>query len=243
MIGGRSERWKWLRTASLAALGCTFALATLPGSAAAQFGVSTFSSSFSSQHAGAHADFSTSFSVEGEELGNPEQQLDDTSVTLPPGVVGNPLAIERCSPDALREADCAPASQVGVLELTAISCQGTKTTLTAAAEAGATQISVANAKSFCGEQITVGEGASAETASINSVVNASTIELRGPLAHSHEAGEPVKQLAESVTLSSPLFNMQPSRGDVATLGSPLFILDIYVQVSLGEDGRLVAGIG
>jgi hypothetical protein len=242
VIGGRSECWKWLRSASLAALGCMLALATLPGSAAAQFGVSTFSSSFSSQQAGAHADFSTSFSVEDEELGNPEQQLDDTSVTLPPGAIGNPLAVERCSPDALREADCAPASQVGVLELTAISCQGTKTTLTAAAEAGATQISVANAKSFCGEQVTVGEGALAESASINSVVNASTIELTAPLVHSHEAGEPVKQLAKSVTLSSPLFNTQPSRGDVATLGSPLFVLDIYVQVSLGEDGRLVAGI-
>ncbi len=241
-MGERLPCSRLLSIAVLAVLGSALSLGVLPSSAAAQFGISTFSNSFSSQQAGAHGDFSTGFSLNDEELGNPEEQLDDSSITLPPGVIGNPLAIERCSPEALQEADCGPESQVGVLELTVIVCRGTKTTLTAAAEAGATHISVANANAFCGEQVTVGEGASAETASIGSKPNANTIELTAPLTHSHEAGEPVKQLAEPLTLSVPLFNMQPSSGDVATFGSPLFILDIYVQVSLAENGQLVAGI-
>jgi hypothetical protein len=223
-------------------LGSALALGALPSSAAAQFGISTFSNSFSSQQAGAHGDFSTGFSLNDEELGNPEEQLNDSSITLPPGVIGNPLAIERCSPGALREGACGPGSQVGVLELTVMFCRGTKTTLTTAAEMGATRISVSNANAFCGREVTLGEGESAETASIASIPNATTIELAAPLAHSHEAGGPVKQLAEPLTLSIPLFNMQPSPGDVATLGAPLFIIDIYVQVSLAEDGRLVAEI-
>jgi hypothetical protein len=220
--------------------------ATAPGVAFAQFGVASFSSSISSYQAGAHVDFTTSFGLDTEALGNPDGQLRDVAITLPAGLAGNPSAIERCSLESLQALRCGPRAQVGELSLSGIGCRGVATTLEAPVEAGATTLTVPNAEGFCTEQvgnaITVGNGAAAETARVRSVLNATTLELQAPLEHPHSAGEPVTHLASATTASLPLFNVQPAPGHVATFAASLWIADIFVQVDLAEDGRLIATI-
>jgi hypothetical protein len=240
------------RRAARRGLVCALALALAagaaiaPGVAFAQFGVASFSSSLSSNQAGAHADFTASFALSTEALGNPDGQLRDVAVTLPSGLVGNASAIERCSLESLQELRCGPQAQVGELSFSGAYCPGVATTLQEPAEAGATTLAVANADAFCAEQagnvITVGDGASAETARIAAIVNATTLELQAPLAHGQPVGEPVTHLATAATVSLPLFNVQPAPGHVATFAASLLIADIFVQVDLGEDGRLVATI-
>lgn len=77
--------------------------------------------SLSSNQAGAHADLTTSFKLTrtGSE---PYAQTRDVEVALPPGMIGNPQAIPRCTVDQLgelpEESDCPIDSQVGVTEVT-----------------------------------------------------------------------------------------------------------------------------
>jgi hypothetical protein len=224
------------------------ASATAPGVAFAQFGVASFSSSLSSNQAGAHADFTTSFALNTEALGNPDEQLRDVAVTLPAGLIGNPSAIERCSLESLQELRCSPHAQVGELSLSlgGIGCRGVATTLVASVDAGATTLTVPNAEAFCAEQagnvITVGDGATAETATVRSIPSSTTLEMQTPLEHAHSAGEPVTHLASATTDSLPLFNIQPAPGHVATFAASLLIADVFVQVDVGEDGSLIATI-
>jgi hypothetical protein len=230
---------------SLAAalLVCAILVLAIPDVASAQFGVASFDTSLSSSQAGAHADFSTGFMLQTEALGNPTQQLRDASITLPPGLIGNPLALERCPVETLERWECGAASQVGSIEITATVCRGIGTKLTASAESGATTITVPDAKAFCGDApITIGEGAEAETAYINDVINPTTLELLAPLQRSHPAGEAVTQVATSSSESLPLFNIEPSPGHVATFATSAFLADVFVQVDVGADGRLVATI-
>jgi hypothetical protein len=220
------------------------AFAAAPNIAQAQFGMTSFGVALSTSQAGAHADVSTSFALNTEALGNPVGQLRDASITLPPGVIGNPQAIERCSIKSLQEFACARDSQVGVLSASGLSCQGVSSPLQAPAEAGATTLAVPNAEAFCAEQesntVTIGTGASTEQARIANIVNATTLELTAPLQHQHAAGEPVIHVAKVTTGSIPLFNLQPSAGHVATFGASLIFTDLFVQVSVGPAGRLTA---
>jgi hypothetical protein len=222
------------------------ASAAAPGVAFAQFGVASFGSSLSSDQAGAHADFTTSFALNTEALGNPEGQLRDVAITLPAGLIGDPSAIERCSLESLQALHCGPRAQVGELSLSGAGCRGLATALEAPVEAGATTLEVPNAEAFCAEQagnlITVGDGPAAETARIRAVPDATTLELQAPLEHAHPAGEPVVHLASATTASFPLFNVQPAPGHVATFAASLLIADVLVQVDVGEDGRLIATI-
>ncbi|MGO9319217.1 MAG: hypothetical protein ACLQBY_00165 [Solirubrobacteraceae bacterium] len=223
-------------------------LAALPGSASAQFGVSSFSSSLASAQAGAHGDFSTTISLNTDALGNPEGQLKDVTVTLPEGLIGNPLAIERCSIQALDRFACPRTSQVGELGLSIIACKGVASHLSEAVEAGATTITVPNAKAFCFEEmlngnlITIGEGAEAETARIFNVPDANTIELWVPLERAHAAGASVRHSASPDTGGIPLFNVQPSPGHVATFAASVLLANVFVEVGVQPDGKLVATI-
>jgi hypothetical protein len=217
-----------------------------PELASAQFGVASFQGSLSSAQAGAHADFSTSFVLEADALGNPDGQLRDASVALPPGLIGNPLALEKCSMEALQSLQCGPAAQVGVLGITTTRCPGVAAMLLTPAEAGATTVTVTDANAFCTEPgsdlITIGEGAAAATARVAAVVNPTTLELSEPLTSAHSAGEDVAHVATRVSESLPLFNIQPSPGHVATFATSAIVADILVQVDVGADGRLVATI-
>jgi hypothetical protein len=224
-------------------------LAALPGSASAQFGVATFSGSLSTAQAGAHGDFSTTISLNTDALGNPEGQLKDVTMTLPEGLIGNPLAIERCSLQALSRFACPRASQVGELGLSIIACKGVVSHLGEAVEAGATTITVPNAKAFCFDEtfkqnnvITIGEGAEAETARIYYVPDASTIDLQAPLERAHPAGATVSHTATPNTGGIPLFNVQPSPGHVATFVASALLANVFVEVGVRPDGRLVATI-
>lgn len=219
-------------------------LAVAPTAAQADFGVASFATTVSTSQAGAHPDFSTSFTLNTEALGNPIGQIRDATTTLPPGLVGNPQATERCSIQNLETFACPRASQVGVISLAVVACQGVSTPLEAAAEAGATTVVVPNAEAFCteeaGDTITVGAGASAEQATVAEIVNSTTLRLVAPLTHSHPAGEPVTHIATASHATVSLFNVEPAAGQVATFAASLLFADIYVQLNVSTNGRLTA---
>jgi hypothetical protein len=225
-------------------------LAFTPSAASAAFGISSFSTSVSTAQAGAHADVTTAFALNTEALGNPIGQLRDATITLPPGLIGNPSASERCPIRDLETFACGRGSQVGVLGLGVVPCEGVSAPLLAEAEAGATKVSVANAYSFCSEAkygstsgtVTIGSGLSAEEATVASIVNSTTIELQAPLAHSHSAGEAVTHIAKPSTGTIPLYNVEPSPGHTATFAASLLGVDIFVQANVKPDGRLTATI-
>lgn len=213
-------------------------LAAAPASAHAQFGIASFSTTTSMSQAGAHADFSAGFAMNTEALGNPEGQLRDVTVALPPGVIGDPQAIERCSAKAFSTLKCSPGSQVGVMNTSFVVCPGVTSPLEVEAEAGASTINVVNATRFCateqggGNTITIGTGATADTVKIAYVNDSHTITLAEPLAHLHSLGEPVTHINQPVVAPIPLFNLQPSAGHVATFGASLLVANIMVQVDV-----------
>jgi hypothetical protein len=236
----------WLVTLAVLASGPAFS----PAVARAAFGVSSLSASVSTTQAGAHADLTTAFDLNTDALGNPIGQLRDATVTLPPGLVGNPTAIERCSVRSLETLACGRGSQVGVLSFAFIPCEGASAPLITEAEAGATTLHVGDAESFCSEEkdgetdgtITIGTGASAEEAQVASVLNETTLELLAPLAHAHPVGEAVTHVAKATQATIPLYNVEPTLGHVATFAASLLLTDVYVQVDVAADGRLTATI-
>jgi hypothetical protein len=223
---------------------CAFVLDS--STAFAQFGISSLASSMSTPQAGAHADFSASFALSTEPLGNPDGQLRDATFSLPTGLVGNPQAVERCPAEAFQRLNCKPTAQVGTLHLTIVTCHGASSPLEATAEAGSTTITVANAKEFCAEpsdnDVTVGSGANIESARIIAIVDATTLELEAPLASSHQAGEQLTHEATTATGSLPLFNLEPTPGHIATLGASLLVTGVLIQVNVDESGELKAAI-
>jgi hypothetical protein len=103
-----------------------------PSAHAASFGIQSFSASSSTRQAGAHADLSTSFTFNTDSLGNTVEQAKDVKVTLPPGVVGNPQAIPKCTDLDFQAFNCPADSQVGILNASFVTSPGVGTTLTAA---------------------------------------------------------------------------------------------------------------
>jgi hypothetical protein len=100
------------------------AIAAGPASAAEEFdkyAVEAVSASLSSNQAGAHADF-TSFFKLTRQSGEPFAKTRDIEVHLPPGMIGNPQGIPRCTVAQLGNAapnsECPTDSQVGVTEVT-----------------------------------------------------------------------------------------------------------------------------
>jgi hypothetical protein len=117
------------RTVLSAVLVTLVALLSATGSArgADEFGryaLESASASLSTNQAGAHADLTTDFSLtQTTEGGQPKAfaLTRDVEIELPPGVIGNPQAVPRCTVAQLgnlpEESECPFASQVGVTEI------------------------------------------------------------------------------------------------------------------------------
>jgi hypothetical protein len=223
-------------------------LAGGPTDAQAQFGVASLSGAFASTQAGAHSDFSTSLTLNRDELGNPEGQLKAAAFVLPKGASGNAQAIEQCTVASFQQADCARTSQVGELSLTVVRCPGAISQLQAPTEPGARRLAVSNAQAFCTEEgsnrITIGTGSAAETVTIASIVNGTTLELAAPMESAHQAGEGVTHIANLDSQAFPLYNIQPGAGHVATFAGALAapFAEVFIEVNVGGDGRLTATI-
>src|SRR5690349_247610 len=86
-----------------------------------KYAVESVSAALSSTQAGAHADLTTAFRLT-EEGGAPYGLTRDIVFALPPGVIGNPQGVPRCSVLQLgntpEESECPVASQVGISEIT-----------------------------------------------------------------------------------------------------------------------------
>jgi hypothetical protein len=90
----------------------------------------SFTSSSSSSQAGAHGDYTTGFSLSTDNLGNTVGQLKNVSISLPPGEVGDPQAIPRCTDNEFQDFNCPSDAQVGILNATFVTAPGSQTTLT-----------------------------------------------------------------------------------------------------------------
>src|SRR5918995_1520171 len=95
-----------------------------PATAADEFekyALESVSVELSSTQAGAHADLTTSFEL-SEKEGKPYAQTRDIEVQLPPGVIGNPQGIPRCTVEQLGtepvDSACPMDSQVGISQVT-----------------------------------------------------------------------------------------------------------------------------
>lgn len=225
------------------------AVGLVPAAARAQLGVSSFNMSLASQQAGAHADASMSFRLDASPLGNPISQLSDVALTLPRGLVGNPQAVPKCSLKTFEGYRCPPAAQVGFVQVDLVVCEGASIPLTAEAVAGATSISVPDAASVCEYQlhartITIGSGASQETATVTGVEYENyeygkiphTLLLAAPLEHTHAAGEAVSYEADVFPYPAALFNVQPLPGHVATFGAKVLFSSLMVNVNVPDGG-------
>jgi hypothetical protein len=90
-----------------------------------------------SRQAGAHPDFTTTFSfpenpdlvIDGQPSPGPDESVHSIDVDLPPGMIGNPQAVEECDPrdfvsPGAGVAKCPFASQIGVAEVTTVTGAG-----------------------------------------------------------------------------------------------------------------------
>lgn len=84
--------------------------------ASESFGISSFTTSMSSSQAGGHPDFTTSFALDTDTEGDAIGQARNVRLDLPPGLLGDPQATPRCTPEELAGYDCQPSQQVGVLD-------------------------------------------------------------------------------------------------------------------------------
>src|SRR6185369_160612 len=118
-------RWRTLRSlvGMVAVLGAWLVWA-VPAEAIEEFenyAVKSVSAELSTTQAGAHADFTIAFKL-AEKNGEPYGFTRDIEVVLPPGLIGNPQAVPRCSALQLgkspEESECPVSSQVGVSEVT-----------------------------------------------------------------------------------------------------------------------------
>src|SRR4051812_3623624 len=86
-----------------------------------KYALESASASLTTTQAGAHADLTVSFKLSETEE-KPYAQTRDVEVRTPPGVIGNPQAILRCSVEDFgnlpEESSCPLAAQVGVTEAT-----------------------------------------------------------------------------------------------------------------------------
>src|SRR5919197_1479274 len=82
-------------------------LLALPASAQASFAVSSFTVTPSGTAAGSHPDVSISLGFSGGE------HVRDLTVSLPPGLIGNPNATARCATASFQADDCAANTRVG----------------------------------------------------------------------------------------------------------------------------------
>jgi hypothetical protein len=99
-------------------------------------------------------------------------------------------------------------------------------------------IHVAETRRFCaGEQndITVGSGADEEAAKVAYVLEGNRLALEEPLRKPHAFGEPVTHMAKSLTAPLPIYNVEPSRGHLATLGASILLGSILMELDARPD--------
>jgi hypothetical protein len=113
------------RRAALFALLVVGILSSGAGSALAadefeKYELESVSAELSTTQAGAHADFTSTFELT-EGGGKPFAKTRDVEVVLPPGMIGNPQGIPRCTVNQLGNepelSECPVASQVGITEV------------------------------------------------------------------------------------------------------------------------------
>jgi uncharacterized repeat protein (TIGR01451 family) len=95
----------------------TSAPTTMPTSVTtepAKFGIASFFTASSSEQAGAHPNFTTSFTLTADHGSHPAGAMKDIGVSLPAGLIGNPLAVRPCGLDDVAKATCPESSAVGV---------------------------------------------------------------------------------------------------------------------------------
>jgi hypothetical protein len=109
---------------ALAVTATWLAIAASPALAIEEFdkyAIESVSSSLSSTQAGAHADLSVDFALT-QKGGEPHGLTRDIFVALPPGMIGNPQQIQRCTlvqfGETPAESQCPVSAQVGVSEVT-----------------------------------------------------------------------------------------------------------------------------
>lgn len=89
-----------------------------------KYALESVSASLTSTQAGAHADLTTTFMLSRDAEGAPFAKTRDIEVALPPGLIGNPQAVPRCTVaqfgTAPSESECPVASQVGLSEVTLV---------------------------------------------------------------------------------------------------------------------------
>ena len=89
-----------------------------------KYALESVAASLTSTQAGAHADLTTSFTFARDSDGTSFAHTRDIEVALPPGMIGNPQAVPRCTVAQFgtvpQESECPVASQVGVSEVTLV---------------------------------------------------------------------------------------------------------------------------
>src|SRR6478752_8131648 len=104
----------------LVALAMACCASTALGTEFEKYAIESAGVSLSTTQAGAHADFTTEFTLTSES-NNPFGATRDVDVHLPPGMIGNPQAIPRCTNLQFGGAtgeSCPVNTQVGVAEIT-----------------------------------------------------------------------------------------------------------------------------
>jgi hypothetical protein len=99
-------------------------------------------------------------------------------------------------------------------------------------------INVADTAHFCASEeneITIGSGANEEVGKIAFVLSGNRLALEAPLQNPHALGEPVTHMAEERTAPFPIYNVEPSRGHLATLGASILLGSIIMQLDARQD--------
>jgi hypothetical protein len=88
-------------------------LLALPASAQAAFEVRSFTVTPGSLQAGSHPDVNVAIGFAPYSVANPPEHVRDLTISLPPGLVGNPNATPRCSAADFEADNCAANTRVG----------------------------------------------------------------------------------------------------------------------------------
>jgi hypothetical protein len=117
-----------LLTVAAAALGAVGAPSAQAADEFDKYAIEDVSVTLSDTQAGAHADLTTSIRLSQKE-GKPYAYTRDIHVALPPGIIGNPQSLPRCTVaqfgNAPEESECPVDSQVGISEVTINDPSGT----------------------------------------------------------------------------------------------------------------------
>lgn len=107
------------------------ALAVAPALAASEFGIEpgSFSATVSTDQAGGHPDATVSFRLRTKDDGfSPAEGMKDLVIDLPPGIVGDPQSMPKCTPgeiDTRNGGLCPLATQVGTISLDLVRADST----------------------------------------------------------------------------------------------------------------------